>query len=103
MPGLHFLPDDLKTEPLRVGERGQVRASQGSVGHVEVLRVGRCSNPHPLEELAPPRIQHAIPVTPPLYLQVQRGRKGSNCKRPSFNLIMSRMSALVRKVLAERM
>lgn len=43
--GLNVLPDDIKAEPLKAGERGQVRASQGSVGYAEVSRAGWCSNP----------------------------------------------------------
>ena len=35
-----MLADDLEAELIEAGERGQVRASEGSVGHVEVFRMG---------------------------------------------------------------
>ena len=36
---LQVLPDDLQTEVVKAAERGQVRAREGSVRHVEVLLV----------------------------------------------------------------
>ena len=38
--GLKPLPDDLQAELVEAGERGQVRASEGSVRGVEVFPVG---------------------------------------------------------------
>jgi len=38
--GLEPLPDDLEAERFQTAERGQVRASEGSVTHVEVFRMG---------------------------------------------------------------
>jgi len=37
---LETLPEDFKAELLETAERGQVRASEGSVRHVEVFRMG---------------------------------------------------------------
>ena len=37
---LEALPDDFEAELLQASERGQVRASEGSVGHVEVFPMG---------------------------------------------------------------
>jgi hypothetical protein len=37
---LEPLPGDLQAELVETGERGQVRASEGSVRHVEVFRMG---------------------------------------------------------------
>jgi len=38
--GLKTLPNGFKAELVQAAERGQVRASKGSVGHVEVFRMG---------------------------------------------------------------
>ena len=38
--GLKALPDDLESELFKAAERGQVRASEGSVRHVEVFQMG---------------------------------------------------------------
>jgi hypothetical protein len=38
--GSEPLPDDLQTQLVQAGERGQVRAAEGSVRHVEVFRMG---------------------------------------------------------------
>ena len=39
------LPDDLETQLIYAGERGQVRAAEGSVRHVEVFRMGSVRTP----------------------------------------------------------
>ena len=38
--GLETLPDRAQSEPVEAGESRQVRGSEGSVGHVEVFRMG---------------------------------------------------------------
>jgi hypothetical protein len=38
--GFESLPDGLQAELVESAERSQVRASEGSVGHVEVFRMG---------------------------------------------------------------
>jgi hypothetical protein len=46
MTGFEALPDDLQAELIDTNECGQVRASKGSVRHVEVFLMGRCENSH---------------------------------------------------------
>ena len=38
--GLEALPNGFEAEQIEVGERGQVRGSEGSVRHVEVFQMG---------------------------------------------------------------
>jgi hypothetical protein len=42
---LQPLPDDYQTQLVQAGERGEVRASEGSVRHVEVFRLGSLRTP----------------------------------------------------------
>jgi len=41
---LVVLPHNLKSELVEAAERGQVRAGEGTVGHVEVFQMGQCEN-----------------------------------------------------------
>src|SRR5699024_10979624 len=43
--GLEALADDLQAELVQTDERGQVRADEGSVRHVEVFRMGSVRTP----------------------------------------------------------
>jgi len=43
--GLQMLPEDDKPEAVQAAERGQVRANEGNVGHVEVVRMGSVRTP----------------------------------------------------------
>jgi hypothetical protein len=45
MARLEALTDDLQAEVVNPAERGQVRASEGSVRHVEVFRMGSVRTP----------------------------------------------------------
>src|SRR4051812_38737395 len=45
MARLEALTDDLQAEVVKPAERGQVRASEGSVRHVEVFRMGSVRTP----------------------------------------------------------
>jgi len=66
---LEPLPDDFEAELLQASERGQVRASEGSVRHVEVFRMGGVGTsilgrPRPLHGHR--RADHRYtPATPP--------------------------------------
>ncbi len=42
---LEVLPDGFETELLKAAERGQIRGGKGSVGHVEVFRIGGVRTP----------------------------------------------------------
>ena len=69
--GLKPLPDDLEAELVEAAERGQVRAGEGSVRHVEVFRMGGVGTsiigrPRPL-----PGHRRA---DPPLHPQLRRAR-----------------------------
>lgn len=44
--GLELVGPNNQTKPLKAVERGQGRASQGSVGHAKALWMGRFNNPH---------------------------------------------------------
>jgi hypothetical protein len=62
LSGIESLPDDYETELVKACERGQVRAGEGSVRHVEVFwmrRVGTfiIRRPRPL-----PRQRRAVPL-----------------------------------------
>jgi len=45
--GLQTLADHDQAELIQAAERGQVRAAEGSVRHVEVFQMGRRRNLHP--------------------------------------------------------
>lgn len=49
---LDTLPDDTQTELVQAAERHRARASDGSVSHAEVSRVGRCQSSHQLPSSA---------------------------------------------------
>ena len=52
-PGFESLSDHHQAEFVHAAERGQVRASEGSVSHVEVFQMGWSENPHPRETSTP--------------------------------------------------
>lgn len=71
--GFQSLPDGFEAELIRAAEGGQVRASEGSVGHVEVFRVGGLGTsiigrprPHPASDAPTPfyTLDCEEPLTP---------------------------------------
>jgi hypothetical protein len=67
------LPDDFKTELVEPAERGQVRAGEGSVKHVEVFQMGSVrtsifGRPRPLPSHRRADQRYTLNCVEPLYL-----------------------------------
>ena len=62
--GLHMLGDHHKPEVVQAAERGQVRADEGNVGHVEVFRLGGVRTPILGRPRPSSRERRADPATP---------------------------------------
>lgn len=66
--GLEQLLDRYQAELIKSAERGQVRAVEGSVGHVEVFQMDRCREPPSSEDLGTyPETATPTRLTPDLH------------------------------------
>ncbi len=96
--GLKPLPDHLESELVEAAERGQVRASEGSVRHVEIFQVDSVrtsilGRPRPLpdDRRADPGqiLGYTLICEEPLWgeetwlRRCRRGRRGGRCRRGS--------------------